>query len=104
MSRRGGAECPPAECLARQLAVGLVEVAFHGAKHPRPHQWQLVEGRENKFQVRQKRRQLLGVGVVAQGGVEHGVETALLSVQHDGRRLVIGHVGNGLPVGVLRPL
>ena len=44
------------------------------------------------------------MGVVAQGGVEQGVDAAVLGVQLDRRRLVDGCVCNGVSVRVLRPL
>jgi len=81
-----------------------VHVHIHPAVRLLSHQRQLVEGGEKEFHVGQKRRQVLGVGVVAQGGVEQGVEAAVLGVQLDRRRLVIGHARNGLSVRVLRPL
>ena len=67
-------------------------------------QRQLVEACEKQFQKGQKRLQVLGLGVVAQGAVEHGVEARVLGVQHDRGRLVDGRVFNGRSGRVLRPL
>ena len=87
-------------CTLRQIRA-LVVIFTHLLSYQR----QLVEPLEKQFQVGQKRLQVLALCVVvAQDGVEHAVEAAVLGVQLDRRRLVDGRVCNGRSGRVLRPL